>query len=42
MISNCLSYTVPTEAPRNVNVTVATSHSIMLEWDRPLPEEENG
>ena len=23
-------------------MTVATSHSIMLEWDRPSPEEENG
>ena len=23
-------------------MTVATSHSIMLEWERPSPEEENG
>ena len=23
-------------------MTVATSHSIMLEWDQPSPEEENG
>ena len=23
-------------------VTVESSHSIMLTWDRPLPEEENG
>ena len=38
----CLHYTVPTETPRNVNATVATSHSIMLEWDRPSLEEENG
>ena len=34
--------TAPTEAPRNVSVTVATSHSILLEWERPSPEEENG
>ena len=38
----CLHYTVPTEAPRNTNATVATSHSIMLEWDRPSLAEENG
>ena len=35
-------YTAPTEAPRNVNVTVESSSSIMLTWERPLPEEENG
>ena len=34
--------TVPTEAPRNVSVTVNSSRSIMLEWKRPSPEEENG
>ena len=34
--------TAPTEAPRNVSVTVNSSRSIMLEWERPLPEEENG
>ena len=33
---------VPTEAPRNVNVTVESSRSIMLTWERPSPEEENG
>ena len=35
-------YTVPTEVPRNVSVTVATSRSIMLTWERPSIEEENG
>ena len=35
-------FTVPTEAPRNVNVTVNSSSSIMLEWERPSPEQENG
>ena len=33
---------VPTEAPRNVNVTVKSSRSIMLIWERPSPEQENG
>ena len=33
---------VPTDVPRNVNVTVESSRSIMLTWERPLPEEENG
>ena len=33
---------VPTEAPRNVSVTVNSSSSIILEWERPSPEEENG
>ena len=37
-----LYFTVPTEAPRNVNVTVESSRSIMLTWERPPPEEENG
>ena len=37
-----LLYTVPTEAPRNVSVTVTSYHSIMLEWERPSPEQENG
>ena len=35
-------YTVPTEAPRNVTLTVDSSHSIMLTWERPPMEEENG
>ena len=35
-------HTAPTEAPRNVNVTVESSSSIMLTWERPSPEEENG
>jgi len=35
-------YTVPTEAPRNVSVTVNSSRSIMLTWERPSPEQENG
>ena len=34
--------TVPTEAPGNVSVSVESSHSIMLTWERPPPEEENG
>ena len=34
--------TVPTEAPRNVSVIVNSSRSIMLEWERPSLEEENG
>ena len=37
-----LIYTVPTEAPRNVSVTVDSSRSIMLTWERPPMEEENG
>ena len=37
-----LIYIVPTEAPRNVSVTVDSSHSIMLTWERPPMEEENG
>ena len=34
--------TAPTEVPRNVSVTVESSSSIMLIWERPSPEEENG
>ena len=34
--------TVPTEAPRNISVIVESSRSIMLTWERPSPEEENG
>ena len=34
--------TVPTEAPENVMVTVVSSRSIMLSWERPSLEEENG
>ena len=38
-----LSYhTAPTEVPRNVSVIVNSSHSIMLTWERPSPEQENG
>ena len=33
---------VPTEAPGNVNVTVNSSRSIMLTWERPPRVEENG
>ena len=33
---------VPTEAPRNVSVTINSSRSIMLTWERPSPDEENG
>ena len=42
MTSYLLYYTVPTEVPRNVSVTVNSSRSIMLTWERPSPEEENG
>ena len=34
--------TVPTEVPQNVTVTVESSRSIMLTWERPPLEEENG
>ena len=38
-----LSYfTVPTEAPRNVSVMIDSSRSIMLTWERPSPDQENG
>ena len=37
-----LDYTVPTEVPQNVTVTVESSRSIMLTWERPPVEEENG
>ena len=37
-----LYHTVPTEVPGNVNVTVESSRSIMLTWERPSLEEENG
>ena len=33
---------VPTEVPQNVTVTVESSRSIMLTWERPPLEEENG
>ena len=41
----CLTHlfvTVPTEIPQNVTVTVESSRSIMLTWERPSLEEENG
>jgi len=37
-----LYHTVPTEAPLNVMVTVETSRSIMLSWDPPSLEQQNG
>ena len=37
-----LHFTVPTEAPITVSVTVNSSRSIMLTWERPSPKEENG
>ena len=37
-----LTLTVPTETPRNVSVMVDSSRSIMLAWERPPMEEENG
>ena len=33
---------VPIDVPRNINVTVNSSSSIILEWERPSPEDENG
>ena len=41
-LSHFTLYAVPTEAPRNVSVTVESSSSIMLTWERPSPEQENG
>ena len=41
-ITYLLYYTVPTEAPQNVTVTVESSRSIMLTWERPSLEQENG
>ena len=41
-VCNFLHHTVPTEAPENVSVTVESSRSIMLSWERPSIEEENG
>ena len=38
----CSLITAPTEVPGNVSVTVESSSSIMLTWERPSPEEENG
>jgi len=35
-------FSVPTEAPLNIMVTVKTSRSIMLSWDRPSLEQQNG
>ena len=35
-------HTAPTEVPRNVSVIVNSSSSIILSWERPSPEEENG
>ena len=40
---SCISIIIaPTEAPRNVNVTVDSSRSIILTWERPSPDQENG
>ena len=42
-INNVFSYyTVPSDIPGNISVTVNSSHSILLSWERPPPEEENG
>ena len=39
----CLFYhTAPTEAPLNVSVLVQSSHSIILSWEPPSLEEQNG
>ena len=35
-------YTAPTEAPQNVSLTIESSRSVMLTWERPSLEEENG
>ena len=42
MFISYLIITVPTEVPQNVTVTVESSRSIMLTWERPSLEEENG
>ena len=33
---------IPTKDPTNVNVTVDSSRSIILTWEQPSIEEENG
>ena len=33
---------VPSDIPENISVTVNSSRSIILSWERPLSEEENG
>ena len=39
----CLFYhTAPTEAPLNVSVLVQSSHSIILSWEPPSLEDQNG
>ena len=35
-------FTVPIEAPINVSVTANPSCGIMLTWERPPPEQDNG
>ena len=35
-------FAVPTEAPSNISVTVESSCTTMLTWERPSLEEENG
>ena len=35
-------FTVPVGTPTNISVTVESSRSIMLTWERPSIEEENG
>ena len=35
-------FAVPTEAPSNISVTVESSRTTMLTWERPSLEEENG
>ena len=42
LIPLLLYHTAPTEVPRNVSVIVNSSHSIILSWERPSPEQENG
>ena len=35
-------FTVPTGFPRNIEAVFLTSTSIVLHWDPPLPDEQNG
>ena len=42
LIPLLLYHTAPTEVPGNVSVIVNSSRSIILTWERPSPEQENG
>ena len=42
LIPLLLYHTAPTEVPGNVSVIVNSSSSIILSWERPSQEQENG